>query len=115
MLPAWVGGGCTVVVVPLLALRGDLRQRCAQAGISCVEWEGRTPADGCSIVLVTPESVFTQDFQNFLNRQIISQRLDRVVIDECHIVLNERSDFRPTMQRLGELVKTARRSRGWPN
>jgi superfamily II DNA helicase RecQ len=37
MLPAYIGGGLTVVVVPLIALRGDLQQRCTQAGISCVQ------------------------------------------------------------------------------
>jgi superfamily II DNA helicase RecQ len=37
MLPAYIGGGLTVVVVPLIALRGDLQRRCVQAGVSCVE------------------------------------------------------------------------------
>ncbi|OJJ78410.1 uncharacterized protein ASPGLDRAFT_97152, partial [Aspergillus glaucus CBS 516.65] len=57
MLPAWVAPrGTTVVVVPLIALRGDLQQRCAKLGIPCVEWESRRPPDEASIVLVTPES-----------------------------------------------------------
>src|ERR1700712_1858487 len=57
MLPAWIAPrGTTVVVVPLIALRGDLQQRCTKLGISCVEWESRRPPDDASIVLVTPES-----------------------------------------------------------
>lgn len=47
--------GTTVVVVPVITLRGDLQQRCAKLGISCVEWESRRPPDEASIVLVTPE------------------------------------------------------------
>jgi 3-dehydroquinate synthase class II len=33
--------------------------------------------------------VFTDGFQSFLNRQRELMRLDRVVIDECHVMLNE--------------------------
>jgi len=69
MLPAYVGGGLTVVVVPLVALRGDVQRRCAQAGISCVQWESRRPPDEAAIVLVTPESALSEDFITFLNRQ----------------------------------------------
>jgi superfamily II DNA helicase RecQ len=69
MLPAWVSGGLTVVVVPLIALRQDLQKRCAVAGISCVEWESRRPPDEAAIVLVTPESALSEDFITFLNRQ----------------------------------------------
>jgi superfamily II DNA helicase RecQ len=105
MLPAWVEpAGTTVVVVPLIALRGDLTQRCHALGISCVEWESRRPPDDASIVLVTPESALSEDFMTFLNRQRMMQRLDRIVIDECHIVLNQQADFRPEMQQLGRLI-----------
>jgi RAD3-like DEAD/DEAH box helicase len=69
MLPAYIGGGLTVVVVPLVALRGDLQQRCVKAGISCVAWESRRPPDEAAIVLVTPESALSEDFMTFLNRQ----------------------------------------------
>jgi superfamily II DNA helicase RecQ len=54
--------------------------------------------------LVTPESALGHDFITFLNRQRMLHRLDRIVIDECHIVLNDQTDFRPQMQRLGQLV-----------
>ena len=29
--------------------------------------------------------------------------MDRIVINECHVVLNEQEDFRPRLQELGEL------------
>jgi hypothetical protein len=106
MFPAWVApGGLTVVVVPLISLRGDLLQRCGQLGLSCIEWETRRPPDEAAIVLVTPESALTKDFITFLNRQRLLYRLDRIVIDECHIVLNEQTDFRPAMQQLGKLAQ----------
>jgi superfamily II DNA helicase RecQ len=40
MLPAWAEqGGTTVVVVPLIALRGDMRERCRKLGILVAEWD----------------------------------------------------------------------------
>ena len=37
MLPAWMSrGGTTIVVIPLVALRADLQQRCQALGVSCV-------------------------------------------------------------------------------
>ena len=105
MLPAWIEqGGTTVVVVPLIALRGDMMRRCKGLGISCAEWEGRRPPDAAAIVLVTPESAVSEGFMTFLNRLKATQQLDRIVIDECHVVLNRRYTFRKQMQRLGKLM-----------
>lgn len=104
MLPAWIAKGLTVVIVPLIALRADLQQRCTTLGISCVEWESRRPPDEASIVLVTPESALTGDFRTFLNRQRMIYRLDRIVIDECHILIQPGSSFRPMIKYLGQLI-----------
>lgn len=106
MLPAWIcSRGTTVVVVPLLALRGDIHRRCRELKLSSVEWESRRPVDSASIVLVTPESALTVDFFAFLNRAKALHRLDRIVIDECHVILNNQQHFRPNLARLGRLVK----------
>ncbi|KAF2008251.1 P-loop containing nucleoside triphosphate hydrolase protein, partial [Aaosphaeria arxii CBS 175.79] len=105
MLPAWAEqGGTTVVVVPLIALRGDIHRRCQKVGISCAEWENRRPPDAAAVVLVTPESAVKVECTTFLNRMRATRRLDRIVIDECHIVLNRRYTFRKEMQPLGKLV-----------
>lgn len=105
MLPVWAEqGGTTVVVVPLIALRGDMIRRCTKLGISCAEWEGRRPPDAAAIVLVTPESAVGEEFATFLNRLRATRQLDRIVIDECHVVLNRRYTFRKQMQQLGKLV-----------
>jgi superfamily II DNA helicase RecQ len=106
MLPAWCGrGGTSIVVVPLVALRQDLKDRCERLGLKCVEWSRRRPGDSASIVLVTPESAVSEGFQSFINRLRATQQLDRIVIDECHIVLNEQWNFRKQMQQLGRLVR----------
>ncbi|KAI2479924.1 telomere-linked helicase 1 [Pyrenophora tritici-repentis] len=105
MLPAWAEqGGTTVVVVPLIALRGDMAQRCKKLGISCVEWQSRRLPDAAAVVLVTPESAVGEEFATFLNRLRATRQLDRIIIDECHIVLNRQYTFRKQMQQLGKLV-----------
>jgi superfamily II DNA helicase RecQ len=105
ILPAWVGqrGGLTIVVVPLIALRSDLQRRCEAAGILCVEWESHHHPDHAAIMFVTPEAVFTDAFQSFMNRQRDNMRLDRIVIDECHVMLNTSEKFRPRLQQLGQM------------
>lgn len=57
-----------------------------------------------SIVLVTPESTISDDFMTFLNRQRLQHRLDRILIDECHVILNEQKGFRPAMAQLGRVT-----------
>ncbi|KAI1663156.1 ATP-dependent DNA helicase Q5 [Pyrenophora tritici-repentis] len=81
MLPAWAEqGGTTVVVVPLIALRGDMAQRCKKLGISCVEWQSRRPPDAAAVVLVTPESAVGEEFATFLNRLRATRQLDRLLL-----------------------------------
>jgi superfamily II DNA helicase RecQ len=53
-----------------------------------VAWDRQRPPDKAAIVLVTPESAVTGDFQSFINRLVMMRRLDRVVVDECHIIMN---------------------------
>lgn len=104
MLPAiCVRGGMTIVVLPLISLRQDMMRRCRKLGLSCVEWSSRRVIDDAGIVMVTPEGVGSDGFQTFLNR--VSGKIDRIVIDECHVVLNDESTFRTRMQQLGNLTR----------
>ena len=72
-------------------------------GIDCREWNRRSPPDDARMVLVTPEFARSENFIRFMNRIRGQERLDRIVIDECHVVLNDQRDFRPRLQKLGEL------------
>jgi superfamily II DNA or RNA helicase len=95
--------GTTVVVVPIRALADDIAERCRGLGISCRKWAELPPPSDESIVIVQPETVATKTFQHFLNRLVLAQRLDRVVVDECHVVLNDSATFRPELRELGRL------------
>lgn len=104
MLPALcVRGGLTILVLPLIALRQDMMKRCKSFGLRCVEWTAGATADDAGLVMVTPESAGSGGFHTFLNR--VSRKIDRIVIDECHVVLNDGYNFRRKMQQLGDLTR----------
>lgn len=106
LLPARISRvGTTVVIVPLVALRSDLYARCAKLGISCSAWEAGMQPDSASIVLVTPESFVSGTFQAFLRRLKTFDRLERIVVDECHLVATAKPSFRPELGELGMAVK----------
>jgi len=107
MLPAYcVSRGTTVVIIPLCSLQEDLERRCRDARIECVQWDSRRPHETASIILVTPESAITKTFSTFINRLRSTYQLDRIVIDECYVVLDSGSDFRPKLRALGaEMVQ----------
>jgi len=54
-----------------------------------------------------PESLQVPSFVAFMDRMHLSGRLARVVVDECHLALNENWAWRPALQRLDGLVKAA--------
>lgn len=104
MLPASVSTGVTVVIVPLVSLRGNMRERCCRLGITCVEWSSRRPSEWAQVVLVTPESAVGEAFGQYLNRQRAMGRLDRIVVDECHVILDSLQGWRARMLALRGLV-----------
>jgi len=107
MLPAYcMGGGTTVVIVPLCSLQDDLERRCREACIECVQWDSRRPHETASIVLVTPESAMTKTFSTYINRLRSTYQLDRVFMDESHVILDSGPNFRPKLRALGaEMVQ----------
>ena len=108
MLPAWCStGGVSIVVVPLIALRADMMERCRQFQISCAEWNSQQPSecDGKRLVFVTPESVVGETFGLWLHRRKAAQQLHQISIDECHVILNHRTDLRRQLQEMGRLSR----------
>ena len=104
---AAAASGLTVVVVPLVSLRGNIKDRYDELGIECVEWSGRRPHEWASVVLVTPEAAVRESFGHFINRQRAMGRLDRIVVDECYVVLDSRVEggWRSRVVGLRGLVK----------
>ncbi|KAH0551482.1 hypothetical protein GP486_007302 [Trichoglossum hirsutum] len=106
ILPASIReAGTTVVITPLIALKQDMQRRCRELGLECIVWSARKKIHDTCILLVTPESAVSQGFMNHLRKLQAMDRLDRIVIDECHILLNTRLDFRRKLQKLHKMVE----------
>ena len=92
-----------MVIMPLIELKENLARRCRGLKIEYREYKSRNQPDGAGIVLMTPEAALGEAFQTFLNRIKGSQKLNRIVVDECHVVLNDQKDFRPKLKELRQL------------
>ncbi|KAI1676246.1 Superfamily II DNA helicase [Pyrenophora tritici-repentis] len=108
MLPASVSTGVTVVVVPLVALRFDMKARCDELGIVSGEWDSRRPYRSVQIMFVTPEAAVGEAFGHYINRERSMGRLDRIVIDECHSILDSLKGFRSRLLGLRQLLRVER-------
>lgn len=104
MLPAFHSShGLTVVIVPLVALRENMVERGREKNMDCQAWNSRDPPDGAQIVLVTPEGSTTEAFHQWMNRERAMGRLDRIVVDECHVILDSQQRWRDKMRDLIDL------------
>ena len=106
MLPAAASrGGVTIVVVPKIALQVNMKARCAESGIKGVVWsDDRAPPYDAQIVFVIAESAISQSFTDFMNAKRAAHQLERIVIDECHAILQSHDGWRPKVLQLRELA-----------
>jgi superfamily II DNA helicase RecQ len=107
LLPAFISSSrsmdsVTIVIVPFVALQYDLLSRVRTAGLSCEVWSEESVIS--TVVLVTPESFVTKAFSDFINRLTIRQKLDRIVFDECHVILDSSYEYRPKLMTIGEVL-----------
>jgi hypothetical protein len=79
-------------------------ESCEELGITCAEWRTDRAPGNVSIVFVTPQSALTKRFLDYLEALRVTARLDRVVIDECHTILEGTPVFRPQLRELGRLT-----------
>jgi superfamily II DNA helicase RecQ len=55
-------------------------------------------------VFVIAESAVSQSFADFVNAKMLNQQLERIIIDECYLVLQSIKKFRPKVLQLRELI-----------
>jgi superfamily II DNA helicase RecQ len=101
-LPASVpGAGVTIVVLPFVALMENLKMRCRELGISCRRWTAENQKRA-QVVFVIAEAAVGDRFLTFVSDLQVQGRLDRIVIDECHVMLTA-ADYRRQLPDLDRL------------
>ena len=102
MLPVWLEGARTTIAVsPSVALANDIERRCKEAAIECqCQQVGRR--ERAKLVIVSAESTGSKAFLNYAAGLHLSERLDRIVFDECHLVMTA-AGFRDAMHKLKNL------------
>ncbi len=105
MLLTWCSqSDISIVVMSLIALRQNMKQRCKSMSIMCIKWNSRWSFDAIKIVLMTLKFTMSDEFRTFINQLRVMQILNWIVIDECHVMLNEQHNFRWQMQQLKDLM-----------
>ena len=99
-------GKTTVVIVPLIAITDDLRDRCVKSKISCANWDPHSRyRERCDLLFVAVEHAVEPAFLNHLQIMHGMGILKRIVMDEAHVSLTHR-DFRPDMEKLVIVMRT---------
>ena len=88
-----------ILVLPAVALRGDMLRRCHQVGVRPLIWTVDCQRSA-SLVIVSASAACTQSFLEYTLKRFYSQELDRIVVDEGHLSVTA-SDYRPCMSQLG--------------
>lgn len=85
MFPAFIEATLTVAIIPLVALTDDMLQRALHHNIRAeIFRSGVNIDDRTTLLLVAVESAVSESFRTFLSR---SNRLARIVVDECHLTV----------------------------
>jgi superfamily II DNA helicase RecQ len=100
IVPAMLSGaGVTIVVAPYAELKRQLVTRCLEAGLECKHWpEARDSWP--RVVLVSAEAASSDDFLQWAADLRVRDRLDRVVIDECHLMFTAANEYRRKLRAL---------------
>jgi superfamily II DNA helicase RecQ len=101
----------TILVLPMVALRGDMLRRFHLVGIQPLIWSVDCRRSA-SLVIVSAEAACTQGFLEYAHTLVRQQKLDRIVLDESHLTITA-NDYRPCMSQLGWYVRQIRTQTVW--
>ncbi|KAH6975854.1 hypothetical protein EDB80DRAFT_658517 [Ilyonectria destructans] len=100
MVPALLmGAGMTIVVVPFRKLKAQLVSRCREAGLTCSPWPEAQDL-WPTVTIISAEAAVSETFLQWAAGLIASNRLDRIVIDECHLSFTAAQTYRERLRRL---------------
>jgi superfamily II DNA helicase RecQ len=91
----------TLVITPLVALAEDMLQRCRLVDIDAIIYGRGTPRMATIVIIVT-ESAITNMCMQFIMDVFLAKRLDRIVFDECHKLIQD-LNFRPKLAEIRKI------------
>jgi len=91
----------SIIILPLVGLKQDILRRAKEFNIPSTIYEEERGVS--TLTLVSIESIVRGDFIFLLKRLIEEERLDRIIIDECHLLLTS-ANYRPIMYRFIEIL-----------
>jgi len=91
----------TVVIVPFVGLLMEMKSRFGRLNLVVDEWttERMEMDQHPNVILVSVEDAVTDGFKRYLREIYNLGRLSRIIIDEAHVVVTQRT-FRPHLRRL---------------
>jgi superfamily II DNA or RNA helicase len=105
------GAATTILILPTVALCGNMIERLDGVKLNYHIWSpGSTKS--APLVITSAETACTNGFLEYANRLIDRQRLDRIVVDECHLTVTA-SDYRRSMSQLAWHVRRIRTQTVW--
>jgi len=90
----------TIIIIFLTALKSDLLQKAKEMKISASIYEEKKSAD--KLVLVSIETAVSSNFQLFLISLHAENKLDRIIFDECYLIVTA-ANYRYQMHNLKKL------------
>jgi superfamily II DNA helicase RecQ len=81
--------------MPLVSLYGDMLRRVREMKIDYLEWKPGESRE-VALILVSAEAVSSKDFMKYARRLVAEQKLDRIVINECHLTVVA-TEYRPSI------------------
>lgn len=108
---AMEGAGTTVLVLSTVSLHTNMLDRLHKAGVRHHVWYPG-PSKTAPLVIVSAEAACTERFLEYVSLLHSRQRLDRIVVDECHLTVTA-SDYHRSMSRLGWFVRSVPKQTMW--
>lgn len=91
----------TIIILPLVGLKLDILRRAREFNIPCSDYEEEKLFT--TITLISIETIVSNSFISLVQGLINNNSLDRIIFDECHLLISA-SSYRSIMFRFKEML-----------
>jgi hypothetical protein len=91
----------TIIIISLISLKMDIFRRVKEFNISCLIYEENNIFT--NLTLISIESIISSNFISLVKDLINNNKLDRIIFDECHLLITS-SSYRSIMFQVKNLL-----------